>query len=165
MDRATIHLIDVTDFRLSDGSGSEQWFTDAFGKLGLGGDADLVIHDGTAGILPSIDECLASGTGTIISGSHGPVWQEKDWIPPLMDLIREIHAKEGWLLGVCFGHQALGHALGGEVGGVGERRERGGGGRRGVLPRAAQRRGGQRGRAGHAHHRRGRGIHPDPRPA
>jgi GMP synthase (glutamine-hydrolysing) len=115
MGKATIRLIDVTDFRLSDGSGSAEWFTDAFEKLDLGVEADLVIHDGTAGDFPSIDQCRAGGTGTIISGSHGPVWQDKKWIPPLMDLIREIHANECWLLGVCFGHQALGHALGGEV--------------------------------------------------
>ncbi len=114
-EKATIHLIDVTDFELSDGSGSAQWFTDAFEKLGLGAEADLVIHDGTAGDLPTIDECLAGGAGTMISGSHGPVWEEKDWIPPLIDLVRELHAKECWLLGICFGHHALGHALGGEV--------------------------------------------------
>jgi GMP synthase (glutamine-hydrolysing) len=115
MNRKTIHLIDVTDFRLSDGSGSAQWFTDAFASLGLDDEAELVVHDGTAGDFPSVDRCCAPGTGTIISGSHGPVWEEKEWIPPLMDLIREMHAKGGWLLGVCFGHQAIGHALGGTV--------------------------------------------------
>ncbi len=115
MKKAAIHLIDVTDFRLSDGSGSAEWFTDAFEKLDLGGESDLVIHDGTSVDFPSIDDCLAGDTGTIISGSHGPVWEDKEWIAPLMDMIREIHARSGWLLGVCFGHQALGHALGGEV--------------------------------------------------
>lgn len=115
MEKATIHLIDVTDFQLSDGSRSAEWFTDAFEKLGLGGDADLIIHDGTAGDLPSLEQCRAEGAGTIISGSHGPVWEEKAWIPPMMDFIREVHANESWLLGVCFGHHALGHALGGEV--------------------------------------------------
>jgi GMP synthase (glutamine-hydrolysing) len=115
MKKATMRLIDVTDFRLPDGTGSAEWFTDAFEKLGLGEEADLVIHDGTAGDLPTIDQCRAGGTGTMISGSYGPVWLDKEWIPPLMDLIRELHANDCWQLGICFGHQALGHALGGEV--------------------------------------------------
>ncbi len=115
MDRVTIHLIDVTDFRLSDGSGSAEWFTGAFEKLGLGGETDLIVHDGAAGEFPSIEECCANAAGTIISGSRGPIWEEKEWIPPLLDLIREIHTREGRLLGICFGHHAIGHALGGEV--------------------------------------------------
>jgi GMP synthase (glutamine-hydrolysing) len=115
MSRKKIHLIDVTDFRLPDGSGSADWFREAFTALGLDGEADLHVHDGTAGVFPSAGDCCGDGRGVIVSGSHGPVWEDKDWIPPLMDTIREIHARGGWLLGVCFGCQALAHALGGEV--------------------------------------------------
>jgi len=95
MAKAEIHLIDVTDFNLPDGSGSADWFSGAFETLGLGDRADLVIHDGAEGDLPAVPDCVGGGTGTIVSGSRGPVSEQKDWIPPLMDLIREIHSTSG----------------------------------------------------------------------
>ena len=67
MEMKTIHLIDVTDFRLSDGSGSAEWFTGAFEALGLNEETDLVILDGTDGEYPSLDECCGGGRGVIVS--------------------------------------------------------------------------------------------------
>ncbi len=40
---------------------------------------------------------------------------EEEVDPPLMEFARELHERGCWLLGICFGHQVLGHALGGEV--------------------------------------------------
>eukprot|EP00743_Colponemidia_sp_Colp-15_P007792 GILK01008438.1.p1 GENE.GILK01008438.1~~GILK01008438.1.p1 ORF type:complete len:457 (-),score=44.47 GILK01008438.1:208-1539(-) len=56
--------------------------------------------------------------GLIITGSHYCVYDDTlSWLPPLFDIIRYC-AKRGSpkVLGVCFGAQALGRALGGGVG-------------------------------------------------
>jgi GMP synthase (glutamine-hydrolysing) len=115
MNRTQIHLVDVSDFRLPDGSCSADWFSGAFEILGISGKSDLIVHDGTGGRFPDPAVCARPGSGVIVSGSYGPVWEDKEWIPPLMDFIRDIHGRNGWFLGVCFGHQALAWALGGNV--------------------------------------------------
>jgi len=51
----------------------------------------------------------------VITGSRHSVADGLAWIRTLMDLIREIHRQERPLLGVCFGHQAIAQALGGQV--------------------------------------------------
>lgn len=56
-----------------------------------------------------------SADGWIITGSRHGVYEPHDWIPPLEDLIRAIHAKKQPLAGICFGHQIIAQALGGKV--------------------------------------------------
>lgn len=111
-----LHLIDITGFRLSDESGSAGWLREAFDALGISEDIKLFVHDGVAGELPSPDQLVGAGRGLIVSGSAGPVFEDKPWIPPLIGLLREAQARDAWMLGICFGHHALAVALGGEVG-------------------------------------------------
>ena len=53
--------------------------------------------------------------GYVITGSPATVTDDRPWIRRLLGLIREIDAERIPLAGVCFGHQAIALALGGEV--------------------------------------------------
>lgn len=53
--------------------------------------------------------------GWLITGSRFGAYEDHPWIPPLEDLIREIHAARVPLVGICFGHQIVAQALGGKV--------------------------------------------------
>ena len=53
--------------------------------------------------------------GWLITGSKHGAYEDHDWIPPLEQLIRDIMSVERPLIGVCFGHQIIAKALGGEV--------------------------------------------------
>ncbi|MBN1164431.1 MAG: type 1 glutamine amidotransferase [Candidatus Krumholzibacteriota bacterium] len=112
---ALIHLIDVTGFTLPDGTGSRDWFGNAFADLGLTPEIELRAYDGISGRLPAPGAMAAGGQGIIISGSRGSVNEDKPWIAPLIDFIREAHRLNAWILGICFGHQLLAKALGGTV--------------------------------------------------
>ena len=59
----------------------------------------------------SIDE----QDGWIITGSRFGAYEDHDWIPPLESLIRDLHAAQSPMIGVCFGHQIIAQALGGKV--------------------------------------------------
>jgi GMP synthase-like glutamine amidotransferase len=50
----------------------------------------------------------------IISGSPAGVYEHLPWIAQLTAFIREAHGRAK-LVGICFGHQAMAQALGGEV--------------------------------------------------
>jgi GMP synthase (glutamine-hydrolysing) len=110
-----IHLIDVTDFTLPDGTNSSDWFRDAFDALGLLDSMDFRKYDGVSGELPDLAEVSGGGHGIIVSGSAGAVFEDKPWIKPLVDFLREAHGRSAWILGICFGHHALAAALGGRV--------------------------------------------------
>ena len=59
----------------------------------------------------SIDQCQS----WLISGSCQSVYQGDAWIEHLKDFIRQLYRERKKLVGVCFGHQVIAAALGGEV--------------------------------------------------
>lgn len=59
----------------------------------------------------SVDDC----DGWLITGSRHGVYDNLDWMAPLQDFVRQLAAAEVPLIGVCFGHQIIAAALGGEV--------------------------------------------------
>ncbi|MBT9548821.1 MAG: type 1 glutamine amidotransferase [Candidatus Sericytochromatia bacterium] len=53
--------------------------------------------------------------GLLISGSVHSVYEQSDWIQAVESLIREAHANNFPVFGICFGHQLIASALGGQV--------------------------------------------------
>jgi GMP synthase-like glutamine amidotransferase len=53
--------------------------------------------------------------GWIISGSPASCYDQESWILKLIDFVKECHKNKVKVLGICFGHQLLAHALGGNV--------------------------------------------------
>ncbi|XP_020574478.1 gamma-glutamyl peptidase 3-like isoform X2 [Phalaenopsis equestris] len=54
--------------------------------------------------------------GFVISGSSSDAHGEEEWIKSLVELVRVLDARKKKVLGVCFGHQIIGRALGGKTG-------------------------------------------------
>lgn len=51
----------------------------------------------------------------LITGSKFSVYDDEPWIHRLADFVRELHARRKKTIGICFGHQMIAHALGGET--------------------------------------------------
>lgn len=80
------------------------------------GDADpeleFVVYDVENGDYPaSIDEVDAY----LMTGSKSSVYEDEEWIHRLSDFVRELHEQRKKLVGICFGHQMVAHALGGRT--------------------------------------------------
>lgn len=56
-----------------------------------------------------------SAAGFVITGSSSSVTERAPWILRIEDFIRRAHGAFVPLFGICFGHQLVGQALGGEV--------------------------------------------------
>lgn len=57
----------------------------------------------------------ASLGGIAITGSSAGVYEDHSWLPPLRNFIRGAYASRTPMLGICFGHQIMADALGGDV--------------------------------------------------
>lgn len=62
-------------------------------------------------VLPEASACDA----ILITGSPFGVYDTTPWMDPLRDFIRNAHKARIPMVGVCFGHQIIADALGGEV--------------------------------------------------
>ncbi|RME02924.1 MAG: hypothetical protein D6812_05665, partial [Deltaproteobacteria bacterium] len=57
------------------------------------------------------DDCDAY----LITGSSASVYEDLPWLPPLSACVRRLFAEGRKIVGICFGHQLLAHALGGRT--------------------------------------------------
>jgi GMP synthase-like glutamine amidotransferase len=53
--------------------------------------------------------------GIVITGSAAGVYDDYPWLDPLRAFIRDAYGRQTPMLGVCFGHQIMADALGGDV--------------------------------------------------
>lgn len=73
---------------------------------------EFTVYDVEQGQYPAdVDEVDAY----LITGSKAGVYEDKPWIAPLMEFVRELHRRRKKLIGICFGHQLVAQALGGRV--------------------------------------------------
>jgi GMP synthase (glutamine-hydrolysing) len=71
-----------------------------------------IVDVAKGGKLPNADAI----TGIVITGSHAMVTERLAWSEYTAHWLRSAVAADVPILGICYGHQLLAHALGGEVG-------------------------------------------------
>ncbi len=75
-------------------------------------DVEFRFYDVVNGVFPaSVDEC----DGYISTGSAFSVYDDVKWVHDLADFVRKLYETQTPYVGICFGHQMLGYALGGKV--------------------------------------------------
>lgn len=88
-------------------------FEDMFSTSLDGIDIDLTVYDARdQQPLP----ILASYAGVIITGSHAMATDCEPWSERLLPYVKSLHDNAIPTLGVCYGHQLIAKALGGEIG-------------------------------------------------
>lgn len=79
---------------------------------GLPRDAAVVVNVEAGDALPARE----GFAGVIVTGSGAMVTERRDWSERSADWLRDAAHAGTPLFGICYGHQLLAHALGGEVG-------------------------------------------------
>lgn len=85
-----------------------QWIASA---AGLSAEQCSVVNVFEGEALPAVD----AHAGVIVSGSPAMVTERLDWSERCADWLAKAHQKAVPMLGICYGHQLLAHALGGTV--------------------------------------------------
>ncbi len=99
------------------GTSSVNWGgapTDAFIRFFQSVDApfEYIVYEAAQGELPPTpDACDAY----VITGSPDDAYGTAEWLVALSQFIRDVYQSGERMVGICFGHQMLAHALGGQV--------------------------------------------------
>ncbi len=73
---------------------------------------EVAVYDAVNGELPGQPgEC----DGWIITGSRHDAYRDDPWLVALRDFIVQLYEARARTVGICFGHQAVAHALGGRA--------------------------------------------------
>ena len=80
--------------------------------LRAGGATAVLTHDAQNHGLPAPHDRFA---GVVLTGSHAMVSEREPWSEALVPWLRAAVKAGTPVLGICYGHQLLAHALGGEV--------------------------------------------------
>jgi GMP synthase-like glutamine amidotransferase len=81
-----------------------------FDEVGAGLDYETVkVQEGERAPDPSALDAV------LITGSAAGVYDDLEWLEPLRDFIRKAYAAKTPMIGICFGHQIMADALGGDV--------------------------------------------------
>ena len=109
--RINILLCDTFPGRLPDFIPNyESLFMDLFAAIGE--QVSYKIFQTWQGELPSV---INADELYLVPGSLDSAYDEKPWIIALIKWIEQAYCQGAKLMGVCFGHQAIARALGGEV--------------------------------------------------
>lgn len=87
-------------------------YDEMFQQLLDGNDFEFETFSVVDGVFPSGSD---AADGWLITGSKHGAYEDHAWIPPLENLIRDVHSTGKPMIGVCFGHQIIAQALGGKV--------------------------------------------------
>lgn len=88
----------------------ESLFMDLFASIGI--EATYRIYQTWQGELPAD---INGGEIYLVPGSLDSAYDDKPWIVALVNWIERAYCRGAKLMGVCFGHQVIARALGGEV--------------------------------------------------
>lgn len=86
-------------------------YPEMFGSL-FGASFNLIPYDVCNGVWPALlDECDAY----LCTGSRWSVYEDVPWIHDLKTFVRRVYETHTPFIGICFGHQVMAAALGGNV--------------------------------------------------
>jgi GMP synthase (glutamine-hydrolysing) len=94
----------------------EDWIAQGLRSSGLTVEHTVIDPRLPHATLPRPGDLAASGTGVVVTGSHAMVTDREPWSEATAAWLAEVaRSQRVPVLGICYGHQLLAHALGGEV--------------------------------------------------